>query len=254
MLKRLEEKIDSSNKQQKRLEEKIDSGNRKLNYTGKELRMAKRQRMDCWTPSKRTQTEQTEFKQKVIEFYQRQDPNVPGNLLCMVLNRSYPRDQVRAAHMWKYKTYGKGLEEFGLEYSDVSSPRNGLILAEGIEQAFDAKQVCFFCGLGKDITLAVLDPTLLNKLVAPSTQKTFQDINGSKLLFPPGNLPFRRILNWHAKLSYEEALSRKWIDKATFDLYEDYGKLSDNASNPDYEFDDEFNEKVEEEEEESNFE
>jgi len=226
----------SNDKLLKELLAKVNSVNKKLNYTGNELREAKRQRMDCWTPSKRTQDEQHEFKQALVDYYERQDTVVPGNLFCMILNRSYPRNQVRASHIWKYATQGKGLVEFKLSFEDISSPRNGMLLAEDIEKAFDSKQVCFICGLGKDITLAVLDPTLLTQFVSPSTSKTFNDINGAVLQFPTGKFPYRRILNWHAKLAYEEAFSRMWINDNTFQLYQDYGNLSEDASNPDYDY------------------
>jgi len=224
---------------------------RKLDYIGKEVQSSKRRQLDPWTATNRTPEESDEFKQRLVEYYQRQDPVTGGNLFCMVLNRSYPRAQVKAAHIWKWVLRGKGLDAFGLTFDDASDVRNGMLLAKDLEEAFDLKRVCFRTDMNHDLILQVLDPSLNNKVVFPSTQKTFANINGNKLQVPVGKLPpFRRLLNWHAKLSYEEALARKWILKADFDLFVDFGDISDAASNPDTQFNDEFRDEFEEVDEE----
>jgi hypothetical protein len=61
----------------------------------------------------------------------------------MILNKFFDRTLVRAAHIWKAATKGVGLPEFGLKESDINNERNGLLLYESIEKAFDHKQLCF---------------------------------------------------------------------------------------------------------------
>ena len=211
--------------------------NSKLDFIEKELIIAKKLRMDPWISSKRSQTEQQDFKQRLIKYYQRADP--PNNIFCMVLNKSYPSKQVIAFHIWKSATNGKGMDEFGLKAKDLHSERNGLLLASAIEQAFDVKRVCFqYNPLNKQLILVVLDPSLLPTLVTPSTTSTFQSISGRCLQHPNGNYPFRRILGWHAKMSYEHAFEQGWIDQATFEQFQDHQKLS-NPSLPDDDWNDE---------------
>jgi hypothetical protein len=62
----------------------------------------------------------------------------------MILNKYFDRNFVRAAHICKAATKGVGLTEFQLEESDVNNERNGLLLYESIEKAFDYKKLCFF--------------------------------------------------------------------------------------------------------------
>jgi len=231
---------DSLLKKFNRLEKKID-------LIGKESIIHKRKRLDAWTPSKKSKTEQKEFKEALIDYYQRADPNQPNNLFCMILNRSIQRDQVIASHIWKFATHGEGLEEFGLDKSDVSSPRNGLLLAKPIENAFDSKQVCFcYDPFNKKLKLEVLDPSIMEAVVYAQTK--FKDINGHYLHHPQDCNPFRRILSWHAKLAFELAKNRNWIDENKFKLFVDFADLSTGASIPD--FGDNQEEEEEEEEEE----
>lgn len=199
----------------------------------KEVMHQKRKRLDVWTPSKRTLAEHQGFKETILDFYQRRDGH--DQVYCMVLNRSYPRNQVRATHIWKASTFGDGLTEFGLKKEDVSSPQNGLLLAEGIEQAFNNKEVCFVWNpLQQHLQLLVLNPDLMNQCVFPSRSKTFRDIHNSRLHHPPGKLPFRRLISWHASRSYQYARNRNWIDDEAFEQFNDFSDLSENASNPEF--------------------
>lgn len=150
----------------------------------------------------------------------------------MVLNKAYERSKIRASHIWKYATHGRDLDEFGLQTDDVSSPRNGLLLAESIEMAFAHKQVCFYYDpFRKKLCVKVLDPSLLDQLVSPSISIFFKDIDGAVLRTPDDNhhIPFRRLLNFHAKLAFAEAVTRKWINSTEAQL-EDFFHLSDAGS------------------------
>ena len=82
--------------------------------------------------------------------------------ICMVSGEVLPKPVVTASHIWKYATHGYGLEEFGLRLADLNSPRNGLLLAAGIEAAFDSKRVAFSYNLLTDrFKFHVLDSRLL---------------------------------------------------------------------------------------------
>ncbi|PRP75993.1 Crinkler (CRN) family protein [Planoprotostelium fungivorum] len=176
-----------------------------------------------------------EFKNSLISYYDRKDPR-SSDIKCMVLDRFYPRDKVRGSHIWKYATYGEGLDEFGLKEDDVNKERNGLLLGEGIELAFDSKQLCFlYDPINTKFIVKVLDPGLLQSStpVSPSQTRTFSDINNLPLCLPAGRSPFRRLLSWHAECTYTTALKKTWIDQPAFDTFTTYDNLS-NGARPDF--------------------
>ncbi|PRP73016.1 hypothetical protein PROFUN_17011, partial [Planoprotostelium fungivorum] len=208
---------------------------RYLKLIATEMVIQKRKRLDIWTPSKRTLVDSTEFKNSLISYYDRKDPR-SSDIKCMVLDRFYPRDKVRGSHIWKYATYGEGLDEFGLKEDDVNKERNGLLLGEGIELAFDIKQLCFlYDPINTKFIVKVLDPGLLQSStpVSPSQTRTFSDINNLPLCLPAGRSPFRRLLSWHAECTYTTALKKTWIDQPAFDTFTTYDSLS-NGARPDF--------------------
>jgi hypothetical protein len=134
-----------------------------------------------------------------------------------------PRYFVRASHIWKFCTGGEGLSEFCIDEGQINSERNGLLLAEGIELAFDEKRIAFFYNFLHDrFELCVLDGGLLDQPIvtlddrgrqeliraAQGLQKaddvaipTFREIEGHILECPEGHVPFRRLLAWHYRCS-----------------------------------------------------
>jgi len=216
---------------QQQLLEPIQTVSQGIRLLGKEVVTQKRKRLDCWTASKRTVDEQAGFKNELIDYYERGDEKHNEELYCMVLNRLYPRGQVRASHIWKFATHGEGLDEFGLKPADVRSPRNGLLLSEDLEKAFDNRDVCFIYNpIKKQIQLFVLNPEIRDRIVSPSTSKTFKDIDGDPVRAK--KMPFRRLLAWHAKLALEHALARGWIDSVDKQGYETLLELSEDAHFP----------------------
>jgi len=153
-------------------------------------------------------------------------------LKCMVLDKFYPRNRVKAAHIWKHATHGLGLEEFGLEASDVDSPRNGLLLSEDLEKSFDNKDICFIYNpMNRQIVLFVLNPILKDAekptIVAPSNALTFLEVDGLPLLVK--NPPFRRLLAFHAKCAIHDAYERGWISNIDKQSYQTLLDLSEDA-------------------------
>lgn len=181
-----------------------------------------------WSESKRTKGEQKEFRTDLINFYQREDPQNPNNLICMVLNQSLPKAAVIASHIWKSCTRGKGLDRFGLDATDLNSPRNGLLLAEPIEKAFDVLDVCFvYNTFNKCLTFHVLNPALLQIVVNPlDPNSTFGQLHGRPLQHPANAVPYRRILGLHAKAAFRDARTKRWISDTDYNQFQDYLELS----------------------------
>jgi len=156
----------------------------------------------------------------------------------MILGECFPKHLVIASHIWKRSTNGAGLEEFNLKEDDINNPRNGMLLCKEIELAFDSKRLCFLVDRFHtgNLVLKVLDPLLANAATSPLvidglSEVRFFEIDGYLLQCPADKLPFRRILDFHAKLSYQKAIKRGWLEpSSTFDTFFD---MSIDASIPD---------------------
>lgn len=208
----------------------------------KEVVKAQRIRLDAWTPSKRSRDENPGFKSKLIKFYCCEHPTDNRLVKCMLLNDYLPKSSVIGSHIYKAATYGSGLEDFGLRVVDLWNERNGMLLYQSIEKAFDVKEVCFiYNSLRSQLCILVLKPDLLGeKVLSPVDQSTypslatitFSDLNGRPLQLPAGIFPFRRILSFHAKCSLRYAVGMTWIGQETADSYLPYFDLSEGASEP----------------------
>ena len=88
--------------------------------------------------------------------------------------------------------------------------RNGLLLCESIEKAYDRGRVCFvYNPLEGRFYFRVLDDQLRSEKALPSGF-TLEQLNGRPLCLPPGKIPYRRVLAlqgrealYHAKTEYE---------------------------------------------------
>ena len=230
--------LDGINTQLGQQSKKLGQQSKKLEFVVKEVVIQHRMRMDNWTESKRSKEEQETFKVDLLSFYQCHHPSDPKLVRCMVLGDFFPRHLVIASHIWKHCTHGEGLDEFGLREIDLNNPRNGIWMCKEIEQAFDTKRLCFLIDRinTANLVIKVLDPVLLSPATSPvvisghSTLK-FCDIEGHSLQHPAGNLPFRRILDFHAKRSYQKAINRGWIVASS--TVDDFFDMSIGASIPD---------------------
>ncbi len=210
---------------------------RALAFMSREAMYQYRARLNVWSSGKRSNVEQQDFKNELVANYQRASTLGEGFLLCMILNVDIPRKNVIASHIWKFCTEGEGLEDFRLKASDLGNFRNGFLLCENIEKAFDTKSVCFLVNRlrPQEISLKVLDPNLFDRVVCPASPtvppETFRSIDGHLLQHPPDVLPFRRILDFHAKLSYRKAIAKGWIEESS--VFDDFFDLSLGGSIPD---------------------
>jgi predicted restriction endonuclease len=151
----------------------------------------------------------------------------------MVLDKDMNAGELKAAHIWPHKTGGRDLDQFGLTPADVHKARNGLLLCNAIEEAFDRKRVCFqYNGLDKTFRFWVLDPALLDETVGDKEwATTFRDLHERQLLFPEDRPPFRRLLYWHAHCSMRWAKRNKWSTEGS-EVLVDLQMLSPGARLP----------------------
>jgi hypothetical protein len=203
----------------------------------KEVAIQHHLRMDIWSSSARTKVEQHDFKESLILNYERTSTLGDSHLRCMILNVDIPRQTVRASHIWKFCSGGNGLSDFGLPPTALGNFRNGFLLCSKIEEAFDSKRVCFLVNRlhQEELVLKVLDPNLRGEVVCQdspnSPKETFHSIDGSVLRHPEGVFPFRRILDFHAKMAYKNAITKNWI--APDVMFDEFFDLSIDGSIPD---------------------
>jgi hypothetical protein len=178
----------------------------------REVNLLRTNRLNPWErDSARTTGSQRspEFREKVIKYYKR-ITNSRKQVKCQVLDVLIPFEQAKvnivATHIWKASTRGKGLHDFGLQPIEVNSPRNGLFITKGIEEAFDNQQVCFLYNtLQHVLVLWVADSAIMTETVKGSApRRTFADVHQHPLLCPDhDHLPYRRLLSWHARLTLD---------------------------------------------------
>jgi hypothetical protein len=205
--------------------------NERLNILSQEHNISN---FDIWTESGRSTAEQTAFKKRLIDYYNRQSYAFlqTPKLKCMILDKYFPPDVVIASHIWKNCMHGVGMPKFGLTGQDSTSPRNGLLMLKIIEERFDIKDVCFLYNpFLKKLTLKVLNPDIMDTVVVPSA-KTFRMLDGALLRHPRDKFPYRRILNFHAKCAYRRARERQWNTVGNNEVVSDYFNLSEGGYMP----------------------
>jgi HNH endonuclease len=188
--------------------------------------------LNCWLTNFRTQVECTEFKRSVIEFYGMAKQMVEDRIItaqCMATGIITAYNDLRPAHLVKHST-PQLMSMYNLSPSDVDNPRNGILMLDSIEKAFDHLDVCFLYDPNTSaLALKVLNPRLLTKRILPNSvveKRTFSDVSGSQMhIGIPSNIPYRRILSIHAKFAYARALGEKWIENT--DTLRTYFSISD---------------------------
>ena len=186
-----------------------------------------RKELDCWHSNARTRFESSSFKDALIDFY---ECAFEDKVTCMATGCAYPRNEVRASHIVKRSTNGDTMKLFGLP-TDIDNPRNGLLLLEPIEQAFDRKDICILhVPTTGQLTMKVLNPQLMAARMKSEQQPcktygTYGSIDGAVLQLPEGKFPYRRVLSIHAKFAFSRALHMGWIEDT--EVLESYFNVSD---------------------------
>ncbi|PRP78580.1 hypothetical protein PROFUN_13413 [Planoprotostelium fungivorum] len=202
-------------------EEKFEELMRMSKAAYEEATQSRRERLQKSVSGKhRDCASQRDWKNKLIQYYQRADLNNSGNITCMMLNQSFPGDKVIAAHLWDRSTNGLDLpHDFGLPIDSIDSERNGILVAKGIEDAWTYDRVAFIynsLATPPVYFMVVLDPTLLEELVEPSPNIKFKDMDGQPLHMPLGiELPFCCLMSfksWNAVNNALHLWPEYWTD------------------------------------------
>jgi len=205
----------------------------------KEIYFQKRRRYDFWSRSNcsaiRSQEENLKWKTAVANYYK--DDKIK-TIQCMVTGHNV-QDEVRASHIWKWSSGGKGLTMFNLEEKDVESERNGLLLVTGLERAFDTKRICFvYNPFDQKFYVYILDPALIQQPVAlkvapdDTVTKVLPGLTYGQLhlhfhLYMPEKKPFRRLLYFHAKCCFDYAKEMGWkVDRQQWKIYRELSQGS----------------------------
>jgi hypothetical protein len=158
----------------------------------------------------------------------------------MVSGQEFEYDKLHPAHLVKHSC-PQLMELYGLRSGEIDNPRNGLLLLDSIEKAFDRMDVCFLYDPIKQILVfKVLNPQLRDKDLLPPRNRsnrhcstvegrTFQEVDGHQLILPFDKYPYRRILSVHAKFAYARALENEWIKND--ETLESYFNISDAGFN-----------------------
>ncbi|KAF7927583.1 uncharacterized protein EAE98_005965 [Botrytis deweyae] len=150
---------------------------------------------------KRSSTQQTEFRNGLIDFYGVKRQGLDEEEIWCVVSHSWGKSNQRiAAHIMPARLQDTQMKHiFGNEASDeLFSVRNGLMLERQIESCFDNFQLAIVPCLGDQNSweLRVLDKHLL-KVVHTFTNTLFEKLHGQKLKFLNENRPRKRYLYYH---------------------------------------------------------
>lgn len=174
------------------------------------------------------------FKESVAAHYSC-TRSTDNYLKCMVTGTFYPRHEVRASHIVKRSTDGDTMHLYGLP-PNIDHVRNGLLMLEPIEQAFDRKDICFlYDSLTNQLVAKVLNPNLMGELMPKSGPRgstatytqTYGSVDGLTLHLPAGVYPYRRALSMHAKFAYSRALHLGWV--AASSMLDSYFNVSESG-------------------------
>jgi len=78
----------------------------------------------------------------------------------------------------------------------------------------------------------ILNPSLLSVPIRDSGGNTFASIDNKPLSYMKNRHPFRRLLNFHAKCAYRNALRNLWITQEVFRDFKVYDHVSIGALDP----------------------
>jgi len=180
----------------------------------------------------RTRDENLNFRASLVVYYALEQEK------CMLTGMS---GRLKAAHIWPWaQSKHPSLLKLRISQTDIDSPRNGLLLLASIEMAFDKKDLCFLYNpFNRRFVARVLNPTLMTQQYVAGGD-TFGDLdNEASLTLPEGRLPFRRLLNTHARAAYRNAYLAGWITMDMLKEFEDYANLSDKSTETPIDFEDE---------------
>jgi hypothetical protein len=173
---------------------------------------------------------QSIFKSDLINEYKCLSPASPNHIKCMMTGYVLRKDKVIASHLIAL-AHESILRVLSYPPAFKWNPKNGLLLCQSIDKAFENMEITFLFNIQTSIiTMQVLYDDLLMKSVFTQddfnfvqgyddmskkrkkkfrqimSELTFGDLDGKQLILPPLVFPSRRILLWVAKSAYENAM------------------------------------------------
>lgn len=172
---------------------------------------------------------QEKFKADAIKYYQAQSNSSSDYIKCTILGLYIQKNLVRAGHLCGLNEQ-TSLITIGKQENFKWSPMNCVLMLDVIEKAFDSLEVTLLYHPGESpfITFQVLYDLVLDRRIISDYSifegysqmsakekknfrkrlpKTFGELNGKKLKFPPNCLPSSRILFWASHAAYSSALT-----------------------------------------------
>jgi len=153
------------------------------------------------------------------------------HIQCAVTGWKTSKTLCCAGHLLPHASAHDALA-FGLSPDDINDERNGLLLAQGIDNVMHPPlRVCFlFDVLHNRWEFAVLDPKLMQQVVQP-TRKRFRELHRKPLEIPQGTSPWKRLLWIHAEHAISSAMKKGWIkDQAWEDELKKLASLLDQVN------------------------
>lgn len=148
-----------------------------------------------------------------------------GDLFDMATGEHFPSSIVMASHIFLHK-WRRRISHY-TSFKNIHDPRNGLLLYRPVEWAFNRGKICVEVNNGGRMIFRLLDHDLSDIRLADKAcelrrdarcdgqpireevnlQKTFGDLDGQLLQFPPGATmrPSKRLLGLHAVAAWLDA-------------------------------------------------
>ena len=187
---------------------------------------------------------QTNFRKALIEVSQISPPEAKrGELFCAITDSWQRKEHMKAAHIFPY-SHGEEIMSaiFGQESgkSELFSPVNGIMMLDIAEEKFDKGYFVIIpllpeSATGKDIQswhdnnpkdymIRVINPNgkSMNHSIHPSSNKTWNDLDGQKVQFKGNHRPQARYLYFHY---CRTILRRSWLAEQEPKLKDQLGKL-----------------------------
>jgi hypothetical protein len=156
--------------------------------------------------------------------------------VCQLLGAGFEERVIRGAHLFKHAW--NDVEDLKLlDLDSIDNVRNGLLLFQPIEAAFDDSRLCFLPA-GSTFSVHIIDPTLRDKRLVdrlekrlpkkslpPGAFQTFGALEGRCLQFSTALRPFARVLCFHSRQALSRARDENWnpdpVDPSLLDNWSD---------------------------------
>lgn len=122
---------------------------------------------------------------------------------CMVTGE---KKDVIAAHILPRRTDLDIVKKLSLTKDDINSPRNGIFLCKGIEEAFDNLRISFYRTnpLSLSLHLKIWDDSVRGESIYKGSMKNIGDYEGHPLNLRD-HKPFMRCLSYHSYIAYKKS-------------------------------------------------